>query len=168
MHIFAFSKEELHHLAKQDFEAAMGGMRVEELLAWQDIGVPQPARLDGASFAALSHEQRRAVIDKIHDIAMLPVYEKHTAPARDVAHKSIAGEVRTAKWRYALALVNDAYDLGYDYVDMEILSPLCAQLATIERGATNPHMPRPRINCAIIRRCIRCMWPGWWGIYLMR
>lgn len=141
MHLFEWSKEELRHIAAQDFESALGGMKIENLIPWEDIGIEPVGHLDGKTFAALGHDERRAVIDKIHDIAMLPVYEGNTPGQRDEAHKSIDEGVRTAKWRYTLSLVNDAYDLGYDYVDMEIMAPLCAQLATIERGATNPHMP---------------------------
>lgn len=141
MHTFDLSKEELCHIAAQDFEAALGGMKIEGLIDWGAIGLEPIKRLNGESLAALAHDDRRAVFDKIHDIAMLPVVEKNTPQERDAAHKQIDAGVRTAKWRYTLALANDTYDLGYDYVDLEVLSPLCAQLATIERGATNPHMP---------------------------
>lgn len=140
MNVFTLTPEELRHMAAQDFAAALGGGRIENKISWQDIGV-EPMELNGANFAALDHDQRRAVIDKIHDIAMLPVYERNTGAEREAAHKSIDFGVRTAKWRYILSLTNEAYGFGYDYVDLEIMSPLCAQLATIERGATNAHMP---------------------------
>lgn len=141
MNVFKLSPEELCQMAARDFEAAMGGSRIENMIPWDKIGIDPIEKLDGKSFGALGYEQRRAVVDKIHDIAMHPVYEKNTGAERDRAHKSIDKGVRTAKWRYITSLVNEAYDLGYDYVDLEVMSPLTAHLATIERGATNAHMP---------------------------
>lgn len=140
MHILEMNQHELRNVARNDLKAAFGGLAPEGLIDWDDIGISPIKELDGKAFAQLSHEQRRSVIDRLHDIGMLPVYEGNTPQQRDQMHKAISPQVRTAKWRFVLALVNEAYDLGYDYVDLEMLSPLCAQLATIERGATNPHM----------------------------
>lgn len=127
------SPKELRQMALRDFETALGGLRVGSLAPG--------AALDGESFAGLAHDDRRAVIDAIHDIGMKPVYEGNTPDARKTAHLSLDEGVRTAKWRFILSLVNEAYGLGYDYLDLEMMAPLCAQLGTIERGATNPHMP---------------------------
>jgi hypothetical protein len=141
MNVLNISPEELRQMAARDFETALGGMSIENLIPWEKIGVEPMKPLTGEGFAQLAHDDRRAVIDSIHDIAMLPVYEKNTGQERDAAHKSIDFGVRTAKWRFVLSLTNEAYGFGYDYVDLEMMSPLCAQLATIERGATNVHMP---------------------------
>lgn len=140
MNVFTLTPQELRHMAAQDFASQLGGGHIENKIRWEDVGI-EPMELTGENFAALSYEQRRAVIDSIHDISMLPVYEKNTGPERDAAHKSIDEGARTAKWRFILSLTSEAYDFGYDYVDLEMMSPLCAQLATIERGATNVHMP---------------------------
>lgn len=141
MHIINLNADELLEIAAKDLESVLGGLNIERLIPWDEVGVPPIERLTGKKFAALEHDQRRAVLDKIHDAAMLPVFEKNTPQERHKAHLSISQDVREAKWRYELALANSAYGLGYDYADLEILTPLAAQLALVERGATNGHMP---------------------------
>lgn len=135
------SPEELRAMAARDLESALGGLKVERFIPWDAIGMQPKEEFTGADFAALSHENRRAVLDKVHDIAMLPVFEKNTAGERMDAHLGIDQGVRQAKWKYELALSNSAYGLGYDYADLEILTPMAAKLALVERGATNGHMP---------------------------
>lgn len=144
------TKEELRAKAAEEFSEAFGGMKVENLIPWNEIpagdkteetGIELVETLDGKVFAALSHDQRRAVIDKIWDIGLHDVYEGHTEAERNAAHLAIDKGVRTAKWGYILALVNDAYDLGYDGLALQMLAPLCTQLSTVERGATNAYMP---------------------------
>lgn len=141
MHILSLNADELLEIAAKDLQSALGGLNIERLIPWEEIGVSPIEHLTGEAFAALGHEQRRAVLDKIHDAAMLPVFEKNTPEERNAAHLSISQDVREAKWRYELSLANSAYGLGYDYADIEILTPLAAQLALVERGATNRHMP---------------------------
>ncbi|MBM3617733.1 MAG: hypothetical protein FJX23_04230 [Alphaproteobacteria bacterium] len=133
--------EELRAMAARDLQSALGGLNVERFIPWDAIGMQPKEEFTGADFASLSHENRRAVLDKVHDIAMLPVFEGNTPAERMNAHLGIDKGVREAKWKYELALTNSAYGLGYDYADLEILTPLAAQLALVERGATNYHMP---------------------------
>lgn len=142
--------EELLAKAAQEFSEALGGMKAENLIPWNEIpkgdkteetGIEPIETLDGKAFAALSHDQRRAVIDKVWDIGLHSVYEGHSEAERNAAHLAIDKGVRTAKWGYILALVNDAYDLGYDRLALQMLAPLCTQLSTVERGATNAYMP---------------------------
>lgn len=141
MDVLDITPEELRQMAARDFASALGRVEIENLIPWDKIGIEPISPLTGEAFAQLAHDDRRAVIDSIHDIGMLSVYEKNTGAERDAAHKSIDVGVRTAKWRFILSLTNEAYGFGYDYADLEMMSPLCAQLATIERGATNVHMP---------------------------
>lgn len=141
MSVFNPTASELRQQAARDYEAAMGGMKINDLIPWGDIGFSPANGLDGQWFAGQCHDDRRAIIDAIQDIGMKPVYEKNTPEERHASERAIAPEVRTAKWRYILSLVNEGYELGYDQMDMEVMAPLCARLATVERGADNPHMP---------------------------
>ena len=141
MNVLTLSSGEVLSHAARGFESALAGMKPENLVDWDALGLPKPEILDGEYMRGLDHDTRRTVLDKLHDISMLPVYEGNRPHERDAMHAAIAPESREAKWRYMLALVNDTYDMGLDYVDLEVLTPMFRQLATIERGATNIHMP---------------------------
>lgn len=141
MNVLSLNSDDLIASAERDFEQGLGGMRIRKLIGWEKAGLSEPETLDAGFLKSLSHDERRFVFDQIHDIAMLPVYKKNRPDERAEALAGIDTEVLDAKWRYMLSLANGAYDLELDYVDLEILTPLYRQLATIERGATNVRMP---------------------------
>lgn len=141
MDVLTLNSDDLIAAAERDFEQSLGGMRVRKLIGWEKAGLTEPEELNAGFLKSLSHDERRFVFDQIHDIAMLPVYAKNRPHERAEALAGIDTDVLDAKWRYMLSLANGAYDLGLDYVDLEILTPLYRQLATIERGATNVRMP---------------------------
>lgn len=141
MNVLTLSAGEVLSHAARGFESVMNGLHPENMIDWDQLGIAKPDMLNGEFMRGLSHDDRRSVLDSIHDIFMKPVFEGHRPEAREAMHEAITPEAREAKWRYLLALTNDTYDIGLDYVDLEILTPLYRQLAMVERGATNVHMP---------------------------
>ena len=139
--VSSFSPEQLRQQAAQSLEFLLGKVKIENLIPWDEIQAKPLETITGPALAALPHDVRREVLDKLHDIALLPVFEKNTPEEREATHLGIDQGVRDAKWRHLLTVVNSAYDLGLDYGDLELLTPLYRQLATIERGSTSIHMP---------------------------